>query len=157
MEKTTTEFWDDVIAESREYIWNPATRAFEITDAATVKRLRYVSLGWDRFEIACHLPGKALAVLCLVQLQTRLKRTSTIVLNGAITEPCGIDRKTIKRDLQFLEAAGLVRVEHHKGRKPRITLLDLPKKPAPERCIERGQIYSLRPHSQCRGSASRVG
>jgi hypothetical protein len=48
----------------------------------------------------------------------------TVTLSGAVLQEFGVDRHAGYRGLQKLEHAGLVRVDRHAGRLPRVTILE---------------------------------
>ena len=78
---------------------------------------------WDWVISAASLPGKALIVgLCLWRLRGA-KKQDTVMLANSELGPVGIGRSSKSRALAALEEAGLIRVEHHPGRFPLVTLL----------------------------------
>jgi hypothetical protein len=83
-----------------------------------------VALQW--LGRASHLPGRALHLANAVVGLTRLQRSATVKMLPWILEEFNLTRKTFRVALGALEKAGLVSVERHRGRKPRITMLPLP-------------------------------
>ncbi len=78
---------------------------------------------WAWIEVAAQLPAKCLAVgLCLWRL-AGATRSETIKLSNKECEALGVSRHAKSRALKHLEAANLIKVEHHQGRFPRITIL----------------------------------
>jgi hypothetical protein len=72
---------------------------------------------------AARLPGRSLEVgLCLWRLAGAM-RSMTVALSTREVEGFGVDRHAKSRALKKLEAAGLVRVDHHRGRFPRVTIV----------------------------------
>ena len=78
---------------------------------------------WRWVEVAASLRGKALAVGLVVWREAGCRNERSVPLN---LSSLGLPRRTAQRALQALEAAGLVVVEHRKGRPARVTLCDSP-------------------------------
>ena len=81
-------------------------------------------LPWSWLERASKLPGKATLVgLCLWRL-VGLRGDRTVWLaNDEVVTLC-VDRYAKSRALKALKEAGLIDLEHRKGRIPRVTVLD---------------------------------
>ena len=78
---------------------------------------------WSWIQSAACLPAKSLHVgLCLWRL-AGATHSMTIKLSNQEVAALGIDRHAKSRALQHLERAGLVKVDHHRGRFPRVTIL----------------------------------
>jgi hypothetical protein len=80
-----------------------------------------VPLPW--LALAGRQPGKALHVAVVLWFLAGVMRSSTVALSGEVLKPFGVDRRAGHRGLTALERAGLVAVERHRGRQPRVTLL----------------------------------
>src|SRR6266511_70641 len=82
---------------------------------------------WSWRTKAARLPGKTLAVAIAVYFLAGLTKSSTVKLGLSNLEAeMGVKRDAAARGLAALEAAGLVGVERHVGRKPRVTILPQP-------------------------------
>jgi hypothetical protein len=83
------------------------------------------------FQLASRLPGKALHIGLEVWFWAGLQRNRTvsISLSNLRTAP-GVSRQPASRGLAALEKAELVAVVRWPGRKPLVTLLDVPGAPA---------------------------
>jgi hypothetical protein len=73
---------------------------------------------------AARQPGKALHVGVALWYMSGLKRSRKIALSVSSLADFGVNRISGYRGLAALEAAGLVSVIRHPGRKPIVTLLD---------------------------------
>ena len=75
---------------------------------------------------ACPLPSKALAVAMALWFKAGVQRDMpTVVLSGSLLRKFGVtSRRVGYRGLAALEGAGLVEVERHIGRCPRVTIVD---------------------------------
>jgi hypothetical protein len=83
---------------------------------------------WRWVECASALPGKALAVGLAVWRDAGCRNERTVPLNlSGLLMP----RRTARRALQALEAAGLVSVEHRDGRLSLVTLNPVGGAPSP--------------------------
>lgn len=72
--------------------------------------------------VAAKLPGKALAVFVAVRHRADLTRSAAVTLPASLMRDMGVSKDAKARALNALEAAGLVRVERHAGKQPRISL-----------------------------------
>jgi hypothetical protein len=81
-----------------------------------------VPLTW--LEQAGHLPGKALHVGIALWYRAGMKRCRDIPLALSGLLAFGVDRYAAYRGLKALEAASLVSVVRHVGRRPVVTLLE---------------------------------
>jgi len=80
---------------------------------------------WSWLIRGARLPGRALQVgIALWHLSGLNGGAQTVVLSGAVLQELGVTRTTGYRALRTLEDAGLVAVDRHHGRLPRVTLLD---------------------------------
>jgi hypothetical protein len=71
------------------------------------------------------LPGKALHVGLAVWFAAGLAKRREVVLTARVLAAFGVKRRrTAYEALERLKAAGLVAVERHRGRAPRVTILD---------------------------------
>lgn len=75
---------------------------------------------------ACRLRGRALAVAMALWFKAGVQRKApTVVLSHVLLNRFGVtNRKAGYHGLALLEAAGLVEVERHRGRCPRVTIRD---------------------------------
>jgi hypothetical protein len=84
---------------------------------------------WKWLVIAARQPGKALHVAIELWHIAGLKRSGTLSLSMRRLSVFNMSRFSGYRGLTALEAAGLISVERHRGRKPIVTLLDGPSSP----------------------------
>jgi hypothetical protein len=89
-----------------------------------------VPLGW--LARAAVLPGSALAVGLAIWFLVGMccSRKALVVCPTLLLERFNVSRKAGYRGLAALERAGLVKVERHRGRCPRVTILEEANKPA---------------------------
>ena len=113
-----------------DFRWNPVGGVFVPTDnhvdarATATRGSRFLKgpIPWDWLERAAVLPGKALAVgLCLWRL-AGLKDNNTVWLTNDEAATLGVDRYAKSRALRQLQLAGLVDLEHRRGRIPQVTI-----------------------------------
>jgi hypothetical protein len=78
-------------------------------------------LGWLTRVALCR--GAAPAVCLALAYQRGLDRRMTVVPQRRLLAEMGVSVEAEERALAKLEAQGLVRVERHRGRRPRVTLL----------------------------------
>lgn len=71
------------------------------------------------------LPRQALAVALAIWFLKGLRRKGEIKFNPSTLTRFKIDRWSAYRGLQALEAAGLIRVDRHRGRAPLVTILEV--------------------------------
>jgi hypothetical protein len=83
-----------------------------------------VPLDW--LEVAAGCGGKSMAVAVLLWFRRGLTGSPEVNVGRSLRDRFAIPRTTFRRALASLERAGLVTVERHRGRSPRITLLDPP-------------------------------
>ena len=108
----------------------PSTRSLGSNKKSTPSKKKGLfikgPIGLDWLHIAGRLPGKSLHVACAlwyaqgVERQTRFKFTPKWY-DGFYVSPA-----TVRRSLQRLEQAGLIRVEHRPGRAPVVRILTAP-------------------------------
>ena len=82
---------------------------------------------WPWLERASSLPGRALHVAIRLWFEKGLTKSSgkvSISMTGMAR--MGVSRFAASRGLTALEAAGLVSVVRHPGRKPVVTILSMP-------------------------------
>jgi DNA-binding transcriptional ArsR family regulator len=82
-------------------------------------------ISWAWLSAAMALPGKALHVGILLWLERGLHRSTTVSISLSSMSQVGVSRSAASRGLANLENAGLVTVERHSGRKPRVTIVDI--------------------------------
>ena len=108
------------------YVWDKKNKTFVPAGSEQNSRSEKFLKGpvpWSWIKRANRLPGKSLAVgLCLWRL-AGATRSMTIKLSNGEVAALGIDRYAKSRALKHLEAAGLVKVDHHRGRFPRVTIV----------------------------------
>ena len=81
---------------------------------------------WKWLVIAARQPGKALHVAVELWHIAGLQRSGTLSLSMRRLSAFNMSRFSGYRGLAALEAAGLISVDRHCGRKPVVTLLDGP-------------------------------
>lgn len=81
-------------------------------------------IDWQWLAAAGQLPGKALHVALTLRLLEGMETTRTVALSSARLEEVGVSRHAAYRALHALEDAGLVKVVRHRGRQPRVTVLE---------------------------------
>ena len=79
---------------------------------------------WGWLTEAARLPGKALHVAMALWFWAGIKRSGEVALPISQLSLLGVSRYAAYRGLIALEAAKLVAVRRHQGRKPLVTLLD---------------------------------
>jgi hypothetical protein len=79
---------------------------------------------WEWLTKAAQLPGHGLHVAVGLWFLAGLNKKSTVMLTSKVLKELGVERRTGYRALEALERAGLVSVERHVGRSPRVTILD---------------------------------
>jgi hypothetical protein len=70
--------------------------------------------------------GKALEVGLALWLSAGIAKTRTVALSSVALQSLGVSRHAAYRGLARLEAARLVTVVRHRGRQPRVTVLEVP-------------------------------
>jgi hypothetical protein len=83
-----------------------------------------IPLIWLR--AASTLPGRALSVAIALWFLAGCERSRVVALPNGLCASFGVDRFSKRRALDALQSAGLVTVTHHRGRKPIVSLCDLP-------------------------------
>ena len=76
---------------------------------------------------ANRLPGQALALFLAVHHQTALTKKTIVTLPRGLLTDFGISPGAKARGLQWLEGAGLIRVERSRGRAARVELITVPR------------------------------
>ncbi len=84
---------------------------------------------WDWLTKAVDLPGKVLALSLVLWREVGCQKSYTVRLSPSAVKAFGVSRTTAYVALTRLEHAGLVSVERHRGRAPRVTILDSDKQP----------------------------
>lgn len=108
--------------QEERYVWDDGVGAF-VACGGELRKFLKGPIPWDWIVRASGLPGAALAVgLCIWRLVGATRRSS-VKLSNKECEPLGISRYAKSRALKTLEAAGLISVEHRRGRFPRIELM----------------------------------
>ena len=79
-------------------------------------------LSWLRRAAA--LPGKALHIALGLLYMSGLCRSATVTFKRKTAAEFGVSPDATYDALTNLEAAGLVRVDRHRGRSPTVTILD---------------------------------
>lgn len=80
-----------------------------------------VPLAW--LEAAARLPGRSLHAGLALWYAAGLMRSATVTLSNISGVRFGLDRNAKYRALEWLEGAGLVKVERKLGRAPVVTIL----------------------------------
>ena len=81
-----------------------------------------IPLGW--LETASSLPGRSLHAGIAIWHAAGLTRSRSVALSNVAGLRFGLDRNAKYRALNWLEGAGLIKVERKLGRAPLITILD---------------------------------
>ncbi len=81
-----------------------------------------VPLAW--LASSARLPGKTLHISVVLWFLAGLNNTRSVSLPSSVLRSFGVDRSAKRRALDWLEEAGLIMVERHPGRNPRVILLD---------------------------------
>lgn len=81
---------------------------------------------WAWITAASRLPGKALHAGTAIWFLAGMKNQRTVTLSGKRLIDMGIERNAGYRALNALEKAGLVSVSRHPGRRPVVTIKDVP-------------------------------
>lgn len=92
--------------------------------ATLVKGARYLgrNVPMDWLECAAGLPGAAFKVAVALAHQAAIEKANTVKPPTALLRRFGVRRGPEDRALRRLEALGLIAVERHQGRRPRVTL-----------------------------------
>jgi hypothetical protein len=80
---------------------------------------------WRWVQAAARLPGRALAVGCVLWHLIGLRKCHMVRLSPSKTRSLGLSPRVARRGLKALEEAGLVAVDRHRGRSPDVTVLDV--------------------------------
>jgi hypothetical protein len=108
--------------EEERYVWDDSVGAFARCRGEPRKFLKG-PIPWKWIARAAELPGAALAVgLCIWRLVGATRRSS-VKLSNKECELLGVSRYAKSRALRSLELAGLVSVEHRRGRFPRVEIV----------------------------------
>lgn len=81
-----------------------------------------VPLAW--LEAAARLPGRSLHAGLALWYAAGLARSAVVPLSNISGDRFGLDRNAKYRALEWLEGAGLVKVERKLGRAPVVTILE---------------------------------
>ena len=73
---------------------------------------------------AAKLPGRTLHVAMAIWLEVSLAKKPRAILRNKTLKHFGVSRKAAYASLKRLENAGLIRVDRHNGRLPRVTICD---------------------------------
>ena len=83
-----------------------------------------VPLEW--LAAAGRLPSKALQVAIIIWHRAGIARTNTVPVPTGLLTAFGVDRFAKRRALDALAGAGLITVQHHRGRNPVATINPFP-------------------------------
>ena len=83
-----------------------------------------VPMGW--LQIAATQADQSMAVAIFIWYMAGVKRSTEFALPTGKVGEYGVNRFKLYRDLAALEKAGLIAVERHSGRHPRVKLLPAP-------------------------------
>ena len=113
-----------------------SVQSFAIVDIADLRSRsprikrggRFLSgqIPWNWLSACACLPGKALHVGIALWLWRGIKKSYRVKLSVKGLEELGVSRHAAYRALKVIEERGLASVERHRGRSPRVTLLDVP-------------------------------
>jgi hypothetical protein len=107
------------------YYWNAKTSSFTVVrpEVAEPRKLFFPPMDGEWLLKAATLPGKALAVACVIQLEAAFARKRTIPLPNKWLVRAGVNRDAKRRALLALIDAGLIRSEHRSSGGPVVTIL----------------------------------
>ena len=80
---------------------------------------------WVWLSAAARLPGRALHVAIEIRLWAGIKRTNRFAFSVSGLTALGVSRSAGHRGLAALEGEGLISVDRRRGRKPRVTLIEI--------------------------------
>jgi hypothetical protein len=86
------------------------------------------AIPWEWVSTAACLPGHAIQVALAIWFLKSVNRSNTVHLGGTALRELGVERQAGYRALKYLERAGLIRCEHARGRRPVVTVLEVPRK-----------------------------
>ncbi len=86
------------------------------------KNAYLASMPLDWILRAGKLPGKAMQVAVAIRHQCRLEKQTTINLGNTLLQSMGVKVDAKRRALEVLEQEGLIKVTHHNGAKPTVTI-----------------------------------
>ena len=92
---------------------------------------------WDWLKECGRLPGRALHVAVVLQLEAGMRKSLTVELRAKRLLEIGVDADATRRALQQMESAGLIEVERRPGRLRVVTMKcrDLLSKPGLPRAL----------------------
>ena len=82
-------------------------------------------ISWAWLSAAARLPGRALHVALWIRFWSGVKRSNQVAISISGLSVMGVSRYAAYRGLAALEGAGLVAVRRHRGRKPRVTVIEM--------------------------------
>ena len=85
--------------------------------------MRAVTINW--LKLASQLPGKSLHVALAICQLCNINEAKKFILPGKFLRTWGIQRTSAYRGLKQLEDSGLILVERHLGKNPRVTIIDV--------------------------------
>lgn len=106
----------NIIIPAKSLVTTPASKKF--------KRFICAPLPYDWITIAAKLPGKSLHVAMVIRYLVGVSKQKTVKLSHKPAAEFGVGVKALYNALSSLESAGLIMVERHVGRSPRITVLN---------------------------------
>jgi DNA-binding transcriptional ArsR family regulator len=83
------------------------------------------SIPWVWLSAAARLPGRALHVAIELRLWAGIKKTRHFALTISALTDLGVSRSAAYRGLVALEREGLVTIDRRRGRKPRVTVVEI--------------------------------
>jgi hypothetical protein len=108
-------------AAAIEHVPNPIPSSFTSPEELFV--YGPIPLPWVLSAMTCQRNGAKLA--WLLWFLVGLKRSWTVAIPTACLRAAGMDSRAVGPALRALEKAGLVSLDSHRGRKPRVTLLQV--------------------------------
>jgi hypothetical protein len=78
----------------------------------------------ELLKSAASLQGKALQIVLCIFFLVGIQKASRVKLSYKLLSEFGVSRSSAYRGIEALENAGLISVERHPGRSPRVTLKD---------------------------------
>jgi hypothetical protein len=118
-----------LVSVSRRVGSKPVVGLLAAPEAVADRRPLYGPIPWDWWSVACHLPGRSLQVASALWFLVGWSRGREAEFELGLSEwaDLGLSRFSASRGVEFLQQAGLVSVVDRPGRRPVVTLRDLPR------------------------------
>ena len=111
--------------KERTAVERPGESAPRLPRHASGERFLKGPIPWSWISAASVAAGRGSGLKVAIALwhMAGIRNQPTIVLHRRLLDELGVDRHAAYRGLRALERAGLVAVERHAGRLPRVTIL----------------------------------